>query len=330
VNITRRRANLRGMTRSEKRQLAALARVVEKLAKEVVKPNGYWQFGKPLSLEHRAKISAANLGKRHSPETRAKMRAANLGKWVSPETRSKISAAQIGKRNSLGYRHSPETRANMSAAQLKRRNEEKERERHDEERATDSDEVKRIEAELKRLGRDEKSVLTRCATLGRSFLKIEALLPRGQFGVWVNDNFPKLRGRVSDWMRAATVSPRKLKTYRSVREVVQDPTTIRDKTARARAVAAKQSGDGQNVLHLKPRRRRDPLKLEVVMNALLMRLDGVAEDMANSGVVFPIPKIKEYIGRLEGVARQLQKVPTEKPEPHPVAHMKNHKVRKVS
>lgn len=52
--------------------------------------------GKPLSAEHRAKISAAHKGKTQkpsSPETRAKIAAAGRGRKVSDATRAKISEA---------------------------------------------------------------------------------------------------------------------------------------------------------------------------------------------------------------------------------------------
>lgn len=56
--------------------------------------------GRTLSLEHRAKISAAATGRTASPETRAKLSAAHKGKTVSPEARAKISAAGKGKTQS--------------------------------------------------------------------------------------------------------------------------------------------------------------------------------------------------------------------------------------
>jgi hypothetical protein len=55
-------------------------------------------------------------GKRRppSPETRAKLRAAQTGRKLSPETRARMRQAQTGKR------HSAETRAQMTASQRKR------------------------------------------------------------------------------------------------------------------------------------------------------------------------------------------------------------------
>ncbi len=51
----------------------------------------------PQSPVHKAKISAANTGKRCSDLARLKIRAANLGKKASAETRAKMSAARTGR-----------------------------------------------------------------------------------------------------------------------------------------------------------------------------------------------------------------------------------------
>lgn len=84
--------------------------------------------GRPLSDEHKAKISAANLGRVRSDAARARMRSAQLGKKkapehikhsaesrrglpVSDETRAKISAAQKGKPRK---KHSEETKQLMA------------------------------------------------------------------------------------------------------------------------------------------------------------------------------------------------------------------------
>lgn len=64
------------------------------------------------SLETRAKMSAARMGKEFSTETRAKLSAARLGRKHSPGTRAKISAAQVGKVMSA------DARAKMSAAKM--------------------------------------------------------------------------------------------------------------------------------------------------------------------------------------------------------------------
>lgn len=50
------------------------------------------------SPEHRAKLSAANLGRPISVEARVKMRAAKIGRPLSAEHRAKISAAQRSRR----------------------------------------------------------------------------------------------------------------------------------------------------------------------------------------------------------------------------------------
>lgn len=64
------------------------------------------------SLEHRARISAANRGRKLSPEHRAKLLAANLGAKRSPETCARISTAVRGKWK--GKKHSAKTRRKMS------------------------------------------------------------------------------------------------------------------------------------------------------------------------------------------------------------------------
>lgn len=89
--------------------------------------------GTPLSLEHRAKISAANKGKKKSAEHIKKSADARRGTKASPETKAKMSAAYMGH---IGYNKgmpktkeqkaymsnllkgrifSPETRAKISA-----------------------------------------------------------------------------------------------------------------------------------------------------------------------------------------------------------------------
>jgi hypothetical protein len=103
---------------------------------EAVEKTAAAHRGRPLSLEHRAKIAAAALGRTPSPAARLKMSMAHCGKPHSPEHRAKIGAAQrgakrpphtlehrekirvamCGKQNRLGRRSSPETCAKLSAA----------------------------------------------------------------------------------------------------------------------------------------------------------------------------------------------------------------------
>ena len=82
-----------------------------------------------LSERGRAKLSAANIGKKRSAETCARIAAVNTGKKLSLEHRAKISAASIGKAKSAGHcakisvarkgkRLSPEHCAKLSAAHM--------------------------------------------------------------------------------------------------------------------------------------------------------------------------------------------------------------------
>jgi group I intron endonuclease len=69
--------------------------------------------GRKFTVEHRAKLSAAKLGRKTGPcseERRARIRAALKGKTVSIEQRMRISATLKGRKAS------PETRAKISAA----------------------------------------------------------------------------------------------------------------------------------------------------------------------------------------------------------------------
>jgi hypothetical protein len=66
--------------------------------------------GVPKSAEHRAKLAAANRGKKLSEETKAKIGAAHRGKITSEATKAKMSAAALGKPKSDA------ARAAMSAA----------------------------------------------------------------------------------------------------------------------------------------------------------------------------------------------------------------------
>lgn len=77
-----------------------------------------------LSVEHRARISAAGKGKRHSNETKTKIShslkgrpSGMLGKHHSLETRGKMSAKMMGNQNPLGCHRSKETVAKIIAGQ---------------------------------------------------------------------------------------------------------------------------------------------------------------------------------------------------------------------
>jgi group I intron endonuclease len=86
---------------------------------------GHPTLGRPLSAEHRLKVSASLIGNtrsrgyKHSDETRAKLRAAAVGKKkriygpLSAEHRAKISAVHSGRR------HSAEHRQKVREAKLK-------------------------------------------------------------------------------------------------------------------------------------------------------------------------------------------------------------------
>jgi len=76
-------------------------------------------LGKHLSDEHKAKISKAELGKHLSEETKAKMREAHLGKHLSEETKIKMSIAQTGENNPMFGKHrSEETKSKISKSEL--------------------------------------------------------------------------------------------------------------------------------------------------------------------------------------------------------------------
>lgn len=81
--------------------------------------------GKPLSAEHRAKLSAALKGKTQPPRSaghRAKIAVAmqgnrhGLGQVHSPKARAKMSMAALGNQHNRGKICSAEHRANVSAA----------------------------------------------------------------------------------------------------------------------------------------------------------------------------------------------------------------------
>lgn len=66
-------------------------------------------LGKKLSPEHAAAVSTARTGRKNTPEHNARIRAAALGRPVSEATKEKLRAANLGKKASS------ETRAKISA-----------------------------------------------------------------------------------------------------------------------------------------------------------------------------------------------------------------------
>lgn len=78
--------------------------------------------GKPLSVEHRAKISKALRGRRLSPERCREMSESTRRQMQSAEARKRISDALRGKRNALGAVRTAEERALLSKMMLGRKN----------------------------------------------------------------------------------------------------------------------------------------------------------------------------------------------------------------
>jgi hypothetical protein len=115
--IERRRRAFLGNTYSKGRKKTPEeieARRLFKHSPETRAKIGAAQLGKKYSPDIRAKMSAAKLGWKPSPEAIAKTRAANLGRKHSPETREKVRAAK------LGGKYSPEARAKMRVGALER------------------------------------------------------------------------------------------------------------------------------------------------------------------------------------------------------------------
>jgi len=83
---------------------AAAKQYVDFLAETQLAPQSVVRIGKPLTVEHRAKIAATLRGRHHSAETKAKIAAALTGKHPSAETRAKISVAVTGRYNKGGGR----------------------------------------------------------------------------------------------------------------------------------------------------------------------------------------------------------------------------------
>ena len=69
-----------------------------------------WCKGKPLSTEHRKKVSDTKRGSKLSAKHRRRISEAQIGRIVSKETREKI------RRGNLGKKRSAETRRKVSAA----------------------------------------------------------------------------------------------------------------------------------------------------------------------------------------------------------------------
>ena len=74
--------------------------------------------GKPLSAEHKLKLSIAGRGKKRPPRSREwnlKQSLAQTGKKQSPETRARVSASLLGNKRNLGKKASSEIRALLSS-----------------------------------------------------------------------------------------------------------------------------------------------------------------------------------------------------------------------
>lgn len=72
--------------------------------------------GKPLSEEHKAKISAAHIGMKHTAETKAKISCLNKGRKHTAETKAKMSASHKGRKRAP---FTAEHKDNMRIAALK-------------------------------------------------------------------------------------------------------------------------------------------------------------------------------------------------------------------
>jgi hypothetical protein len=77
----------------------------------------------PMSEETRRKMSESRKGRKNSPEAIAKTAAALRGRKASPETRAKLSMAHKGQIPTFGKgaKHTPETRAKMSLSKRQKR-----------------------------------------------------------------------------------------------------------------------------------------------------------------------------------------------------------------
>ncbi len=82
-----------------------------------ITPNGYNKSsgGEAMLLpEARAKVSAANTGRKHTSATKIKISQSHIGMKYSAETRAKVGAAEIGNTYRVGKIHTPETKAKIS------------------------------------------------------------------------------------------------------------------------------------------------------------------------------------------------------------------------
>lgn len=81
-------------------------------------------YGAVLTEEHKRKISAAGIGRKHSQETKSKMSSSQIGdknhqfgKCASEETKTKMKESQLGDKNHFyGKTHSEETILKLSIA----------------------------------------------------------------------------------------------------------------------------------------------------------------------------------------------------------------------
>jgi hypothetical protein len=82
-------------------------------------------LGRMQSIETRTKISITKKGKPLSPEHRAKVSKNHSTFWNghkhTEESKAKMSIAQMGNKYSLGHKHTPETKAKISASLKLRR-----------------------------------------------------------------------------------------------------------------------------------------------------------------------------------------------------------------
>lgn len=80
------------------------------------------QQGRKMTDEHKANISASKkgntnrVGTTHTPETKARISAAKKGRKMSDDARKNMSVARMGNKNALGHSPSPETRAKIGAS----------------------------------------------------------------------------------------------------------------------------------------------------------------------------------------------------------------------